>query len=48
MHKAFAALPADKAQALAADLTQMLESLNRGGKSLVVPSEYAEIVVTRA
>ena len=49
VHKAFAALPADKALELERDLTDLLEGLNRGGKeSLVVPSEYLEIVVTRA
>jgi ubiquinone/menaquinone biosynthesis C-methylase UbiE len=48
VHKAFAALPADKATALERDLTDLLVSMNRGGaRSLVVPSEYLEIVVTR-
>ena len=48
VHKAFAALPADKAEALEHDLTELLNSLNRAGAtSLVVPSEYLEIVVTR-
>lgn len=48
VHKAFAALPPDKAQALESDITELLERLNRGGPaSLVVPSEYLEIVVTR-
>ena len=48
VHKAFAALPADKAEALEQDLTELLNSLNRAGTtSLVVPSEYLEIVVTR-
>jgi ubiquinone/menaquinone biosynthesis C-methylase UbiE len=48
VHKAFAALPADKAAALERDLTELLNSLNRAGAgSLVVPSEYLEIVVTR-
>ncbi len=48
VHKAFAALPVDKAQALEADLTALLERLDQGGSSsLVVPSEYLEIVVTR-
>ena len=48
VHKAFAALPADNAQALEADLTELLDTSNRAGAgSLVVPSDYAEIVVTR-
>jgi SAM-dependent methyltransferase len=48
VHKAFAALPADKAIALEQDLTDLLNGMNRaGGGSLVVPSEYFEIVITR-
>jgi SAM-dependent methyltransferase len=48
VHKAFAALPADKAAALHADLADLLNGLNRGGAgALVVPSEYLEIVVTK-
>ncbi len=48
VHKAFAALPPDKAAVLERELTELLNGLNRGGKdSLVVPSEYLEIVVTR-
>ena len=48
VHKAFAALPADKAQALEADLTALFDGLNRAAPgSLVVPSEYLEVVVTR-
>lgn len=48
VHKAFAALPADKAEALRSDLTDLLDRSNRAGPgSLVVPSEYLEIVVTR-
>jgi len=48
VHKAFAALPADKATALERDLTDLLVSMNRGGaRSLVVPSEYLEIVITK-
>ena len=47
VHKAFAALPADKAEALENDLSELLNSLNTAGSaSLVVPSEYLEIVVT--
>ncbi|MCW5655597.1 class I SAM-dependent methyltransferase [Hydrogenophaga sp.] len=48
VHKAFAALPTDKAQALEHDLTELLERLNTAGTaSLVVPSEYLEVVITR-
>ncbi|KQW36900.1 class I SAM-dependent methyltransferase [Rhizobacter sp. Root404] len=48
VHKAFAALPADKAAALDTDLRALLDSLNQGGaNALLVPSEYLEIVVTR-
>jgi ubiquinone/menaquinone biosynthesis C-methylase UbiE len=49
VHKAFAALPADgAAAALDRDLTELLNRLNRAGAaSLVVPSEYLEVVVTR-
>lgn len=48
VHKAFGALPADRASALEADLTTLLNGLNRGGdKSLVVPSEYLEVVVRK-
>lgn len=49
MHKAFAALPSDKAKALESDLTDLLNSMNTAGAaSLVVPSQYLEIVVTRS
>ncbi|MGZ5132885.1 MAG: class I SAM-dependent methyltransferase [Caldimonas sp.] len=48
VHKAFAALPADKAAALEHDLTELLNTMNRAGPgTLVVPSEYLEVVVTR-
>ena len=48
VHKAFATLPAEGAQALEKDLTELMNGLNRGGpNSLVVPSDYLEIVVTR-
>ncbi|MGJ7498675.1 class I SAM-dependent methyltransferase [Variovorax sp. RT4R15] len=48
VHKAFAALPQDGAAALERDLTELLDRLNRAGPgSLVVPSEYVEVVVTR-
>ena len=49
VNKAFAAQTPEKAQALAAELAELLDSLNRAGPaSLVVPSEYLEVVVTRA
>jgi SAM-dependent methyltransferase len=48
VHKAFAALSANAAAALERDLTELLQRLNRGGaEALIVPSEYAEIVITR-
>jgi hypothetical protein len=48
VHKAFAALPIDQATALEVELCELLNSLNRGGVgSLIVPSEYLEIVITR-
>jgi ubiquinone/menaquinone biosynthesis C-methylase UbiE len=48
VHKAFAALPSDKAAALERDIIDLLNGLNRGGSdSLVVPSEYLEIVIAR-
>jgi ubiquinone/menaquinone biosynthesis C-methylase UbiE len=49
VHKAFAALPADGAAALERDLTTLLEAMNIAGPtSLVVPSEYLEVVITRS
>jgi ubiquinone/menaquinone biosynthesis C-methylase UbiE len=49
VHKAFAALPPDKAEILERDLTDLLNRFNRGGsESLVVPSEYLQIVITRS
>ncbi|MGO4392326.1 class I SAM-dependent methyltransferase [Variovorax sp. M-6] len=48
VHKAFAALPPDGAAALERDLRDLLNRLNRAGpRSLVVPSEYLEVVVAR-
>jgi SAM-dependent methyltransferase len=47
-HKAFASLPPEKAEALRDDIVALLERLNRAGsKSLVVPSDYLEVVVTK-
>jgi ubiquinone/menaquinone biosynthesis C-methylase UbiE len=48
VHKAFAALPPEKSAALERDLTELFNSLNRGGPgTLVAPSEYLEVVITR-
>jgi hypothetical protein len=48
VHKAFAALAPDAANALESDLTALLNENNvAGGASLVVPSEYLEVVITR-
>jgi SAM-dependent methyltransferase len=47
-HKAFAALDAAGAQSLERTITALLDELNVAGPgSLVVPSEYLEIVVTK-
>ena len=47
-HKAFAALDEAGAKALEREIAALLESMNTGGAaSLVVPSEYLEVVVTR-
>jgi ubiquinone/menaquinone biosynthesis C-methylase UbiE len=47
VHKAFAALPADKAAELNTELSELLASRNLAGlESLVVPSEYLEVVIT--
>ena len=48
VHKAFAALAGDKALALEHDMTELLERLNQAGTgSLLVPSEYLEVVIAR-
>jgi hypothetical protein len=48
VHKAFAALPTEASAALERDLTELLQRLNRSGaRTLVVPSDYAEVVITR-
>jgi SAM-dependent methyltransferase len=48
LHKAFAALPPDGAMALEQDLTDLLNRMNKAGPaSLVVPSEYLEVVISR-
>jgi len=47
-NRAFAALEPAKQKALEAEIIELLERMNRGGKdSLIVPSEYLEVVVTR-
>lgn len=48
VHKAFASLPTDLAVTLERDLAELLDGMNQAGSaSLVVPSEYLEVVVTR-
>jgi ubiquinone/menaquinone biosynthesis C-methylase UbiE len=48
VHKAFASLAPDPAAALEADLSTLLSEMNRAGPtSLIVPSDYLEVVVTR-
>ena len=48
MHRTFAALDAAGQQALTADLLALIDRFNRSGDgTMVVPSEYLEIVVTR-
>ena len=47
--KAFAALDADGQASLERDLTELLQRFNQGGSdTLAVPSEYLEVVATRA
>jgi len=47
-HKAFAALDVTGRQALERDMTALVERLNvAGSSSLVVPSEYLEVVITK-
>jgi hypothetical protein len=47
-NRAFAALDAAKGAALEADIVELMTRLNRGGKdTLIVPSEYLEVVVTK-
>ncbi len=48
-NRAFAALGAEKGPALEADVVELLERMNRGGRdTLIVPSEYLEVVITKA
>jgi SAM-dependent methyltransferase len=47
-HKVYAALDADRQARLTADIAALLQRMNTGGnESLVVPSEYLEVVITR-
>jgi SAM-dependent methyltransferase len=47
-NRAFAALDSAKQVTLEAEIIELLERMNRGGKdTLIVPSEYLEVVVTR-
>jgi ubiquinone/menaquinone biosynthesis C-methylase UbiE len=47
-HKVYAALDPDRQASLTRDIAALLERLNVGGShSLVVPSEYLEVVITR-
>jgi SAM-dependent methyltransferase len=47
-NRAFAALEGDKQKALQTDIVGLLERMNRGGKdTLIIPSEYLEVVVTK-
>ena len=47
-NRAFAALDAEKGAALEADIMALLVQMNRGGGgTLIVPSEYLEVVVTK-
>ena len=46
-NRAFAALDSAGQAALEAEIIELLERMNRGGKdTLIVPSEYLEVVVT--
>lgn len=46
-NRAFATLEPAKQDALAADIIELLERMNRGGnETLIVPSEYLEVVLT--
>jgi hypothetical protein len=47
-HKAFAALDAGRQERLTTEISALLERLNADGhRSLVVPGEYLEIVITK-
>jgi ubiquinone/menaquinone biosynthesis C-methylase UbiE len=47
-NRAFAALDSVRQEALEAEIVELLERMNRGGKdTFIVPSEYLEVIVTR-
>ena len=47
-NRAFAALDAPKQAELQADLVNVLQKMNRGGNdTLIIPSEYLEVVITK-
>jgi ubiquinone/menaquinone biosynthesis C-methylase UbiE len=48
VNKTFLALPAEQQEQLAADLRDLLARFARSGDTLVVPSEYLEVVIERA
>lgn len=48
VHKAFASLPADGQAALERDILELISRFNcSGDQTMVVPSKYAEVVITR-
>lgn len=49
MNRAFAALDAEKAAALEADILDLLERSNWDRSStLIIPGEYLEVVITKS
>jgi ubiquinone/menaquinone biosynthesis C-methylase UbiE len=46
-HKAFQAVEGERRKAFEADIVALLERMNVGGESLVVPGEYLEVVITK-
>jgi hypothetical protein len=47
-HKLYRALDNEQQARLSASITELLERLNKGGaRSLVVPGEYLEVVITK-
>ena len=48
MHKAFAALEPEQQVALEGDMMELMQRLNRSGdQTLVLPSDYLEVVITK-
>lgn len=47
-NRAFAALDSAGQAAMEAEIRDLLERLNRGGTTLIVPGEYLEVVIARA